>query len=41
MQMINKKINKKPTTEEFNKFIPIRLDFNWSINKKGFVVIEF
>ena len=38
--MINKKIKKLPTTEEFNKFIPVRLDFNWSINKKGFVVIE-
>ena len=38
--MNNKKINKIPTTEEFNKFTPLRVDFTWSINEKDLVVIE-
>ena len=37
--MTNKKNNKIPTKEEFNKFKPIRLDFKWEKNEDGLVTI--
>ena len=37
--MKNKPKIKIPTIEEFNKYIPKRLDFKWDINKEGLVVL--
>jgi hypothetical protein len=39
LQTKNKQINKKPTVEEFLRFKPLRLDFEWSIDEKGQVQI--
>jgi hypothetical protein len=36
---MNKKKNKIPTIEEFNRYKPKRLDFKWTINEKGIVSI--
>ncbi len=38
--MMNKKNNKLPTIQEFNKYKPKRLDFKWSINDEGIVRIS-
>ena len=38
--MINKKNNKIPTIEEFNRYKPKRLDFKWTINEDGMVSMD-
>ena len=38
--MTNKKKSKIPTVEEFNKYKPIRLDFKYSADQEGLVILK-
>lgn len=38
--MKNKKKSTLPTVEEFNKFKPLRLDFKYSTNQDGLVILK-